>query len=317
MDIFYAVDIGGTKTDAGLMTGGKILQRKTTATPKNPDKCVDWIYNALDELTKKQGSGALHKKSVKAAGIGAPDIRGGKNGGYFEKIVPNLPRWRNFNLKEKLQDIGVPVVMENDTDAAAMAGLLFDKYNEAETKRLPFLYITVSTGLGAGLLIEDSSCSWKLFRNRDGSHPEFAHLTFAGQTSGIEDVVCGCGIVNCLESYTGGKCIKKRYSIRPETAAQKIKDEVAENLGNGLFCMIMHYGHLPRHVSIGGGITYGWGAAFVGKVRDVLLSNYKMNSCGAAPRGIRLCGLGTDVGLLGAGAVAMKAMQLTAEMKNL
>ncbi|MBI4170268.1 MAG: ROK family protein [Candidatus Aenigmarchaeota archaeon] len=317
MNIYYAIDIGGTKTDAGLIADGKILRRKTTGTPKNPNKCVEWIYSTLEEFTKTQfGTGELDKKSIKAAGIGAPDIRGGGNGGYFEHTVPNLPRWRNFDLKGKLQDLGIPIRAENDTDAAAMAALLFDKYNEAETKRLPFLYITVSTGLGAGLLVADNSGFLRIFRNEDGSHPELAHMEFPGKTSGMKNVRCGCGAVNCLESYAGGKCIEKRYSTRPETAAQKIKDEVAENLGRGLCSMIISYCYYPRYISIGGGIAYGWGASFINKARDILVLNHRMNSCASLPSEIRLCGLGSDVGLLGASAVAMQASGKIADFLN-
>ena len=313
VDVYYAIDIGATKTDLGLVDAkGNILQRKVVDTPRDPNEAVDYLKKALKEFVESQyGSYDSIKSKIKAIGVGAPNIKGGSNGGIFGTVVPFLPGWENFNLRETLKTIGTPIGIENDSDAATIGAFLFDK-NQVKMEKLPFMYLTVSSGVGGGILFSDSNQSWRLLRGLNDEHPEFGHMPFFTKSSGEQDVECGCKMKNCLASYISGKSIEKRYGVKPENASQKIKNEVAKNLGKALYIISLHYG--PRYISLGGGVCNGWGIQFIDNVRKNMQAYYD-NSKLMTPPELELCSLGNGAGLLGAAAVAIKAYKDSAKLQ--
>ena len=295
-DLVYAADIGGTKIDMGIVDdSGKILIRKVASTPAFPLEAVDLIIINYHYLLGKLNP----NKEIKAIGMGAPNIRGGKYGGFFEEKVVHLPEYRNFDLEEKLKEhFDIPIAIENDADAAT-----FGAFQHFNPQALPFLYLTVSTGTGGGLLIPNANNDPVLYRGVNDEHPEFGHMPFSGQCKkGRKKVTIGCGMENCLDSYVGGNGILARYGVKPEDADEDIKKEVAINLAKGIYTISLFYG--PKVVCLGGGVAIGWGTKFINLTSYHLHKLHSLSPLMSCPE-LYISTLGSDTGLLGAAAVGL------------
>ena len=212
-------------------------------------------------------------------------------------MVVHLPEYSNFNLKYKLKEhFDIPIAIENDADAATLGA--FQHFN---SQSLPFLYLTVSTGTGGGLLIPSANDDPVLYRGVNDEHPEFGHMPFSGQCKkGRKKVILGCGMENCLDSYIGGNGILARYGVKPEKAGEDVKEEAAVNLAKGLHTISLFYG--PKAVCLGGGVINGWGREFVDKVEQCLRQWHSISPLMSCPK-IYISALSSDTGLLGAAAV--------------
>src|SRR4051812_25460092 len=108
-------------------------------------------------------------------------------------FAPNLA-WRDEPLKEKLQkELDLPVIVENDANAAAWAEFTFGAGEDVED----LLMLTVGTGVGGGVVIDG-----ELVRGGFGMGGEVGHITMVPG-----GVVCGCGNLGCLESYGSGRAL--------------------------------------------------------------------------------------------------------------
>jgi glucokinase len=117
MGLAIGVDIGGTKVAAGVVDDeGHVLARLRRDTPaQDPEKVEDVIAEAIRELA------ADHE--VEAAGLGAAGFVDAARSTVL--FAPNLP-WRNQPLRAAVeQRTGLPVVVENDANAAAWAETRF------------------------------------------------------------------------------------------------------------------------------------------------------------------------------------------------
>ncbi len=300
MYVYYAVDIGGTKTCMGLVyENGQIIDKNQVPTPKNPEETVEFLVNMLKEWQKK------HDVEADAIGIGAPNIKGGNGGGKFMSTVVNIKGWENFDLRKSLENkLGnsVPIGIENDADAASMGAFLFDMPEKDLKEKLPFLYFTLGTGVGGALILGDSNGGWILNRGYDGEHPEFTHFPFSSD-NGIK-VMCGCGRDDCFESFVGGRSIIHRYGKKAEVLDYEGKKSIAKNLARGVYSIALHYG--PRYISFGGSIPSGWGDEFLNMLIEEISVYYSLSGLMKQPE-IVLSGMRSDTGLLGAAAVAIKA----------
>jgi len=110
---------------------------------------------------------------------------------------PNLRFWDGFPLKRRLEDrLGAPTVVDNDANAAALGEQRFG----AGRGHGHILYITVSTGIGAGLVLDG-----RVYRGADYGAGEFGHVVLA--RGGPK---CNCGGKGCLEALASGTAIAKR-----------------------------------------------------------------------------------------------------------
>jgi glucokinase len=110
---------------------------------------------------------------------------------------PNLPCWEGFELKGRLEKyFGAPAAIDNDANAAALGELRFG----AGRGHRHVFYITASTGIGAGLILDGS-----IYRGADFGAGEFGHIVLA--RNGPR---CNCGGRGCLEALASGTAIAKR-----------------------------------------------------------------------------------------------------------
>ena len=139
MGLTIGVDIGGTKIAAGVVDEeGSILEIVKVPTPQTSEGVVDAIATAVHDVS------AGH--TVEAVGIGAAGYVDDKRATVL--FAPNI-RWRHEPLKDKVeQRVGLPVVVENDANAAAWGEFTFGAGEDVQDT----LLVTVGTGVGLSLI---------------------------------------------------------------------------------------------------------------------------------------------------------------------
>jgi glucokinase len=181
-----AVDIGGTKIAVGMVSeAGQVLVRAEcpTAPERGPADGVARITAMLRE-TAAQAGGKLRGIGVGCTGPVNP--LAGTIGN-----VEFLPGWEGVNLVSELsRTFNVSAAMENDADAAALGEAAWGAGRGAHR----FIYVTVGTGIGGGLVFDG-----QLYRGVDGAHPEIGHHVV--DPSGP---ACFCGAHGCWESLASG-----------------------------------------------------------------------------------------------------------------
>ncbi|GAA3658611.1 ROK family glucokinase [Streptomyces chitinivorans] len=199
MGLTIGVDIGGTKIAAGVVDEeGAILETSTVPTPPTAEGVIDAIAEAVRTVSTGH--------EVEAVGIGAAGYVDDKRATVL--FAPNI-KWRNEPLKDKVeQRVGLPVVVENDANAAAWGEYRFG----AGQGHDDVVCITLGTGLGGGIII-----GGKLHRGRFGVAAEFGHVRVVP-----DGLLCGCGSQGCWEQYASGRALvryaRQRANATPENA---------------------------------------------------------------------------------------------------
>ncbi|MBY8886224.1 ROK family glucokinase [Streptomyces sp. PTM05] len=208
MGLTIGVDIGGTKIAAGVVDEeGSILETCKVPTPPTPEGVIDAIADAVRTVS------ASHP--AEAVGIGAAGYVDNKRATVL--FAPNI-NWRHEALKDKVeQRVGLPVVVENDANAAAWGEYRFG----AGQGHDDVVCITLGTGLGGGIII-----GGRLHRGRFGVAGEFGHIRVVP-----DGLLCGCGSQGCWEQYASGRALV-RYA-RQRAAATPENAEVLLGLGDG------------------------------------------------------------------------------------
>lgn len=186
------VDIGGTKIAAGVVDeDGGIIAATTRSTPATDAELIEaGVADAVAELR------AEHE--VVGVGVGAAGFVGADR--RTVRFAANLA-WRQRPLADELERLtGLPVVVENDANAAGWAEYRFGAATEAKH----MLMVTLGTGLGGAIVLDG-----QLIRGGDGFAGEVAHMTAVpdGQW-------CGCGRKGCLEQYTSGTALVRTAKRR-------------------------------------------------------------------------------------------------------
>src|SRR5215207_3970551 len=255
MKVFIGLDIGGTKIMvAAADRQGDILRRARMATSSSLEEDLANINNMIDDVAAED----------QIIGVGAA-IGGPLD--WEQGIVSPLhqPAWRNIPLKVMMEaKWGCPFHVDVDTNVAAVA-----EYRWGGVRAGRFLYVTLSTGMGGGFLIDG-----KIYRGQDGAHPELAHQSIHFRSSHPSAVQCECGAPDCLEALISGNAIRRIYGKPAEALSPAEWEEVAYNLGQGLRNMAAFYA--PDVISIGGGVALGGGENFIQAARDVMEVHLKL-----------------------------------------
>jgi glucokinase len=267
-----AIDIGGTKIAVGVVAeDGRVVSRLDC--PTQPERGFD---DALARMSEMLG------ECVARAGAAIGGIGIGSTGPVdpFRGTVEDadlLPGWKGAPIVQRLSEaFSVPVAMENDCDAAALAEAAWGAGRGTRS----FIYVTISTGIGAGILIDG-----KLYRGVDGSHPELGHMV-------IDDSgpVCYCGARGCWEALASGPAMEgwmKANSVGRQWTAKEIcamavdGDEMARlaveresyYLGLGLANLVTVFS--PDAIALGGGVMKS-GDLFLEGAKQVILRNCRL-----------------------------------------
>jgi glucokinase len=289
-----AVDIGGTKFAVGMLREtGEVLTRAET--PSMPERgAADGIARIVRMLRETAEEAGEDLQGIGIGCTGPVYPLTGKLG-----RIEFLPGWEGINLVEEFQrTFGVHVAIENDADAAALAEFAWGAGKTAGR----FIYITISTGIGGGIILDGH-----LYRGADGSHPEIGHHVI--DPSGPQ---CFCGARGCWESLASGPALARRAGMSSahavcQAARQGEADALAAveqegfYLGLGLANLVTLF--VPDVIALGGGLMQSW-ELFWEKIGEII-----QTTCGLVPyekTHLLPAMLGRDAGLVGAAQVWMQ-----------
>jgi glucokinase len=235
-----AIDIGGTKFTVACFEDGRMTRRESRATDRagGPEAMLAAIREIAHEW------GPFERCGI---GFGGPvDFR-------KQRVVlsTHVGGWRDFPLVTRLEEIfRVPVVMDNDANLGALGEAVHGAGREAR----PLFYMTLSTGIGGGVVLADGS----VYRGADSWAGEIGHLTL--DPDGPE---CLCGARGCFERMCCGLWIERDHGQPAHVMLQRPEfvERYVVDLAQGLKAAIMLLN--PGRIVIGGGIAKAGDALFV------------------------------------------------------
>lgn len=239
------IDLGGTQVRVALArSDGNLVASVKTKTPllKTPQAMVEW---AAAEIDKHRG-----KEKVRSIAIGVPGPIDAKRGVLVNP--PNLP-WHNVPLAAMLsRATGAKVVLANDADMAGLGE--FHRGAGRGTRNM--VYITWSTGVGGGLIIDG-----RLHRGAHGTAGEIGHMII--DPNGPLDQ---CGQRGCLEVFCGGANLARETghpaaelfaaAARGDRQARMVVERAARYMGMALISLTNAID--PEMFVMGGGVTHSW-----------------------------------------------------------
>ncbi|MFC0472543.1 ROK family protein [Halalkalibacter kiskunsagensis] len=191
-DVAIGLDLGGTKILAALISkDGKVINQTESETSKQGQ---DGIYTTiLTTITKLLVIEDINPNRLKGIGVASAGIIDSTQN--VIQYAKNLGM-KNFPIGSLLEaHFQLPVKLVNDANAAAVAEWIWG----AGRKKRNLVYITVSTGVGAGII-----SNGRLLTGANDCAGEFGHISI--MHNGIQ---CECGNRGCLEKYTSGTAIAK------------------------------------------------------------------------------------------------------------
>lgn len=294
-----AVDVGSTKLAAALVEpGGRVAAYERVATPSPPGVDADGLWRTLAALIDKLPATRLAGVGV---GCGGPITR------PDDGVSPlNIPAWRGFPLRRRLQErfADVPVRVQGDAVAVA-AG---EHWRGAGRGRDGMLGMVVSTGVGGGLIL-----GGRLAEGSSGNAGHVGHVVVDP-----EGPACGCGGRGCLESIAGAGALVAWARERGWTGetGKELGDDAArghpvavralDRAGWALGVAIASATHLCdlEVVAIGGGLSQT-GPLLFRPLEDSFRAHARMDFA----RQVRVvpAALGQMAGLVGAAAFVFAA----------
>lgn len=263
------------------------------------------IRQTIKIFRESNSQKGLILKKIIGISIGAPGPLDLKKGKII--FAPNMPKLKNFSVVQSLRkELRLPVVLKNDADVAALGEWMFGAGQG--TKNM--IYLTISTGIGGGIIING-----QLYHGQ-GSAGEIGHTIIDPNGS-----LCHCGRRGCLEAFASGTAVAKlakkmmkgkqinskkvfQLARQGNKLAKKIIEKSLTALGIGLV-NIIHIFH-PDKIILGGGMMRQADIIlpFVRKyVYQKVMPGFRKNIK------IEKAKLGDDIGLIGAAAVLIKLIK--------
>jgi glucokinase len=310
-DTYLVADVGGTQIRAALFPTNLSTPLKIVRTSTQGDGIPP-----LDRLCDLMASIWPSFGRVAALAVAAPGPSDPYEGIVFE--APNIPGWKNIPLKQHLQErFKIPAAVGNDANLAALGEWRFGAGRGHEH----LVYITVSTGIGGGVINDG-----KLLLGVRGLAGEMGHITVMP-----DGPMCGCGQRGHLEALASGPAIVKwveeqlaqgvqsilseqtRLTARDISRAANENDALAiaalNRAGTYLGIALADYLHIfnPSAIIIGGGVSrsgdHFWTPMKTALREHVLSEAYLKDLV------LTTAALGDDVGLMGALALAQSLVQ--------
>lgn len=303
MRYIIGVDLGGTHLRAALADDHGTLHdeiRIMTEGDEGPESVIDKIVGCVEQVR-----GAMPADGALAGiGVGSPGPLDPYNGVVF--TLPNLPGWRNVPLRAILEErTGLSIELGNDANAAALGEWFFG----AGKNRRNLVYITVSTGVGGGVIADG-----RLLLGNHGAAAEVGHhIIEAATCSSWEDLASGPALARAAaDAMTADPSSLLHGLATPETVtarevaqaaaagdplAQRLLDREGELIGVGLVNMLHLFS--PELILLGGGVAVN-NPQLIERARLVIRER-AMAVYRDVP--VQIAALGSRVGLLGAVAL--------------
>ena len=289
------IDIGGSQIRAALVDeSGVVVNRGSVATnaPHGPDAIVRQVAAIANDI-----SAMVRLEQIGAIGACAPGPLDSDTGIISD--IATMPGWKNYPLREKLSEVFArPVLLENDGIAAA-----FGEWKHGAGMGVNNLvYVTVSTGLGGGVVVDGH-----LLRGHRGMAGHVGHMMI--DPNGPR---CGCGGRGCFEAFASGTNFALAGAAegfasgeaivdaarKDDAVALKLVDQEARYLGYG-FASLMHL-YSPERLIVGGGVSKALDLLMPGiraQIVDVAMPAFRGAEIVAAK-------LGDNCGLIGVAELA-------------
>lgn len=320
--LLCGIDLGGTKVAVALVRNDGVIHAKRLIRNhrgRAPQDVVDLIATHVRQLADESGLDVAYLNGIGVGSSGHVDYQNG-----VVITNSNLTGFQGFPLGERLEHaLGVPIYLDNDANAQAYAEFRF-----GAGRGFPNMaFITVSTGVGAGLIIDGH-----VYRGVTGTAGEFGHTIIEPSST----IRCGCGRLGCLMAYTSGLTLPqvvrtmladhdKSHPVTSSIDFASLADEeiTGELIGNGFtagdaFCrnvveqnadyIAIGLNNLyqivnPGHFVIGGGLT-AWGPAYIDRIRTQFRG--LVETMATEIPEIRPAHLGGDAAVIGAAALPME-----------
>lgn len=314
------VDLGGTKIATALCDSDCNILSKVkieTVSSDGEQSVIQRIKDSIYQVAELSGV-SLHK--VSGIGISSPGPLSISKGIVI--FVATLG-WNNVPIRQLIYDeFKVPTYLENDCNAAAYG----EKWLGAGRGYDNLIYITVSTGIGSGIIIDR-----KIHHGKHDAAGEFGHICI--ESDGRR---CSCGNKGCLQTYSSGTAIAQtareiisqavkskildyskngvngidclsveKAAYEGDEYARNIWDQAGSKLGHGISILMQMYD--PDIVVIGGGVSKAWDLFYSPMINAIKEHTYKLISDDMV---IIPAQLGDDAGVLGAAMVVLKEQGL-------
>ncbi len=315
-DWIAGIDIGGTKIAAGLVDANGALHHRLsipTQAERGVKTSLEQVFSAIEQILRQRPS----DERVFGIGLGAPGPVHAATGRVINP--PNLPGWNDVPLKKLVEErFSLPARLDNDANAAGLAEVL---WGAGRGFRHVF-YVTVSTGIGTGIILDQ-----KIYHGKQGYAGEGGHVTIAYDSP----VRCECGNRGCIEALASGPAMARRLrekiaggapwtpilreeakadperitaeliggaAAREDPLALEVVRETGELLGIWLASMISLLD--PDAIVIGGGVAQ-IGEPLFAVIRSVIPGRTINRAAAACP--VLPAQLVADVGIYGAASL--------------
>ena len=272
-----ALDIGGTKVEAAVVTReGVILRRDRIDVKESGSALFEEVVALLERVRSRDVVSAL---GVACAG---PMQAGGRS------VSPlNIPSWRDFPLRSRLHDAtGLRVEIEGDVRALALAEGIFGAARDVAS----YASMVVSTGVGGALVMDG-----RLLNGDSGNAGHLGHINVVP-----EGRACSCGAAGCLEAEASGWAIEKMTGQSAQFADEATRHRTATLVGRavGTLASVLDF----NHCFVAGSVALGYGDDFFLTATHVARQLATMQYSRRLE--IYRSGLGSDGTILGAACVA-------------
>lgn len=282
-----ALDIGGTKLAAGIVTGaGELAVSRLAATAPASDS--EELFARLCDLAEDVMREWLPQASPIVVGVGC----GGPMRDGNRLVSPlNIPVWRDFPLRERLgEQFSLPVAVENDAKALALG----EGWVGAAKGVANYIAMVVSTGIGGGVVLEN-----RLLHGADSNAGHIGHVFV--EPNGRADAA---GAKGNLEGQASGLAIEATTGLPPVDAPEEVRRKVGEYVGRAV-ASVANLLDLQLAV-VSGSVALGYGDAFFSSAQETIDKLCKLDFS----KGTRIVpgGLGEDGPLIGAAAVGFQEL---------
>lgn len=225
------IDLGGTHVRAGVVSEGRLENIASVRIPS--DGSVDEVLRVIFQLVDP-----LIDRNIKAMGIGVPSVVDVEKGIVYD--VQNIPSWKVVELKKLMEErYRLPVLINNDANCFALGEKYFGKGQKAHS----LIGLTIGTGLGAGIIINDK--------------------LYPGLNTGAGEFGCVDYLDKYYEYYASGQFFENCYHTNGEVVFQKaqsgdplsimILEELGTHIGNAIKMIL--YTYCPELIILGGSIS--------------------------------------------------------------
>ena len=255
-----AIGVAVTPTCTTVATSdlaGRIVEQKEFLTDPDPQQTLQNVIALVREFTAK------HKGSIEAVGVSLPGLVDPSTGTAI--YVPYF-KWRDLGVSKLISSsVGLPVLIDNDANAVALAELWFGRPEVSDAR--DFILVLVAEGVGTGIIFDG-----QVYRGQRGAAGEFGHMVVGTQAP----VPCSCGNRDCWEAFSSERAALARYlnlsgkehqtsfdfrnlvdqALTGEANAKSALIETARCLGIGISNLVV--GFSPEAVVVGGEIARAW-----------------------------------------------------------